>query len=185
MNQRLLGTLCIFGGLAYLINGLRFFAAGEPLPDQLDVILSSIWAVGGICGILGMIAVRVSGASRVASALSYVPVAALLAALAGNIQRALNPAIEFSPVSAVGLLGLAVGMVLVGVLTVRANVWKGWKKVIPFLPAVMPFIGMAIGAAIGVAGGVNVSLVALSWMLLGYAVVTSPVQLKAMVPVSG
>ena len=74
-------------------------------------------------------------------------------------------------------------MLLVGVLTVLANVWKGWKKVVPFLPAVMPFIGMAIGAAIGIVGGVNVSLVALSWMLLGYSVVTSPAPVNAMAPI--
>ena len=182
INTRVLGTLCIIGGAAYLINGLRFFVAGGPVTGLLEVVLSSIWAVGGICGILGMLAARVTGTNRVARILSYLPVVAFLSALAGNVQRALNPAVQFSPFIFFGLLGLVVGMLLVGVLTVLANVWKGWKKVVPFLPAVMPFIGMAIGAAIGIVGGVNVSLVALSWMLLGYSVVTSPAPVNAMVP---
>lgn len=183
INMRVLGILCIIGGAAYLINGLRFFLAGGPSQDWLGVVLSSIWAVGGICGVLGMLAARVTGTNRVVRDLSYLPVAAFLSVLAGNVQRALNPAVQFSsPLIVFGLLGLVVGMLLVGVLTVLANVWKGWKKAVPFLPAVMPFIGMAIGAAIGIAGGVNVSLVALSWILLGYSVMTSPVPVNATAP---
>lgn len=182
MNTRVLGALCIIGGAAYLINGLRFFVASGPVTDLLSVVLSSLWAVGGICGILGMLAARVTGSHRLARALSYLPVAAFLSALAGNVQGALNPAVQFSPFIFFGLLGLVVGMLLVGVLTILAQVWKGWKKVVPFLPAVMPFIGMAIGAAIGIVGGVNVSLVALSWMLLGYSVVTSPTAVNATAP---
>ena len=184
MNQRLLGGLCIVGGVAYLINGLRFFVAGEPVQDLLVAILSSIWALGGICGIVGMQAARVTGTHRVVQLLSYLPVAAFLATLAGTVQSAVNPLIQFSPLIVFGLLGLVVGMLLVGVFTIRANVWTGWKKVVPFLPAVMPFIGMAIGAAIGISGGVNVSLVALSWILLGYCVVISPAWQKAAVQVA-
>jgi hypothetical protein len=128
-----------------------------------------------------MQAAQVTGTNRVVRLLSYLPVAAFLSTLAGTVQRVVNPLIQFSPLIVFGLLGLVVGMLLVGVFTFRANVWKGWKKVVPFLPAVMPFIGMAIGAAIGVVGGVNVSLVALSWILLGYCVVTSPTQFRAVV----
>jgi len=178
LNARVLGTLCIIGGAAYLINGLRFFLAGVPLLDLLGVILSIIWAMGGICGVLGMLAARVTGTDRRVRALSYMPVAAFLSLLAGNVQQVLNPAFQFSPFILFGFLGLVAGMLVIGVLTVRASVWKGWTKVVPFLPAVMPFIGMAIGAAIGIAG-VNVSLVALSWMLLGYSVVTSPAPVNA------
>lgn len=181
MNQRLLGGLCILGGMAYLINGLRFFVAGEPVQDLLVVILSCLWALGGMSGILGMQAAQVTGSNRVVQLLSYLPVAALLAALIGTVQSAMNPLVQFSPLVAFGLLGLVVGMLLVGVFTIRANVWKGWKKVVPFLPAVMPFIGMAIGAAIGVDGGVNVTLVALSWILLGYCVVNSATPFRATV----
>jgi hypothetical protein len=181
MNQRLLGGLCIIGGVAYLINGLRFFLAGVPVQGVLVAILTCLWALGGISGILGMQAAQVTGTNRVVQLLSYLPAAAFLATLAGTVQSAVNPLIQFSPLIVFGLLGLVVGMLLVGVFTLRANVWKGWKKVVPFLPAVMPFIGMAIGAAIGVVGGVNVSLVALSWILLGYCVVTSPAPFRATV----
>ena len=181
MNQRLLGALCILGGVAYLINGLRFFVAGEPVQDLLAATLSCLWALGGICGILGMQAAQVTGNNRVVQLLSYLPAAAFLATLVGTVQSAVNPLVQFSPLIVFGLLGLVVGMLLVGVFTIRANVWKGWQKVVPFLPAVMPFIGMAIGAAIGISGGVNVSLVALSWMLLGYCVVNSAAPLRVAV----
>ena len=115
MNTRVLGALCIIGGAAYLITGLRFFVAGGPIEDLLGVVLSSIWALGGICGLLGMLAARVTGTNRVVRALSYLPVAAFLSALVGNVQRTLNPAIQFSPFIFFGLLGLVVGMLLVGV----------------------------------------------------------------------
>ena len=41
-----------------------------------------------------------------------------------------------------------------------------------FLPALMPFIGMIIVNLIGIGCGVNLILVASSWILLGYTVLS-------------
>jgi hypothetical protein len=179
MNPRSLGTLCVIGGTAYLMNGLRFFIAGAPVEDSLSGVLSGVWALGALCGVLGMVAVQVTGANRVIRIISYLPVVAFTLVLAGIASMLANPVDAFSPLIAFGLLGVVIGMLLNGAFTLRAPVWTGWKKAVPFLPAIMPFVGMALGNLIGVEGGVNVSLVALSWMVLGYAVITSPVTAEA------
>jgi hypothetical protein len=174
MNPRLLGTLCIVGGAAYLLNGLRFFIAGGPVEDQLEAILSAIWALGAICGILGIIAARATGTHRVVRLLSYLPIVAFLMVFTGLVPMIVNPANDVNPLIIFGLLGVVVAMLLNGTFTVVAKVWRGWKLLVPFLPAIMPFVGIALGSLIGIEGAVNVILVALSWMLLGYAVMTSP-----------
>ena len=63
-------------------------------------------------------------------------------------------------------------MLLVGFFTLFAKTWSGWKKMVPFLPALMPFIGMIIANLIGIGAGINQILVASSWILLGYTVLT-------------
>ena len=183
MNPRLLGTLCIIGGAAYLLNGLRYaIIGGFVQQDLLGVVLSGIWALGGICGVLGMIKLRVTGTNRVIRILSYLPIAGFLLILAGNLLWVMNPAVGFNPPGVLGFFALLIGLLMNGFFTLRANVWSGWKKAVPFLPAIMPFVGMALGSLIGVQGAVNLSLVALSWMLLGYTVTISPE--RALVPAS-
>lgn len=173
MNPRILGTICVIGGAAYLIQGLRFAVLGSYVPDLLGVVLSGIWALGAICGVLGMIALRATGTNRVVRIISYLPIAGFLLILASNLYWVMNPDVQFNPLGVFGFLGVLVGLLLNGFFTLRANVWSGWKKAVPFLPAIMPFLGMAIGSLTGVEG-VNVSLVALSWVLLGYTVTISP-----------
>jgi hypothetical protein len=174
MNSRLLGTLCIIGGAAYLLNGLKNAVIGGFLQqDLLGVVLSGIWALGGICGVLGMIQLRVTGTNRVIRILSYLPIAGFLLFLVGNLYWAMNPA-GFNPPAVLGFFVLLIGLLMNGFFTLSANVWTGWKKAVAFLPAIMPFVGLAIGSLIGIEGVANLSLVALSWMLLGYTVTTGP-----------
>jgi hypothetical protein len=175
MNPRLLGTLCIIGGAAYLLNGLRYaIIGGFVQQDLLGVVLSVIWALGGICGVLGMIALCVTGTNRVTRTLSYLPIAGFLLFLAGNLFWVMNPVVGFNPPGVLGFFALLIGLLMNGFFTLFAGVWTGWKKAVAFLPAIMPFVGLAIGSLIGIEGVVNLSLVALSWMLLGYTVTTSP-----------
>ncbi len=172
MNPRLLGTICIIGGAVYLLEGLRFAVKGSYVSDMLDVVLMGIWALGSIGGVLGMIALRVTGTNRISRILSYLPIAGFLLILASILYRVMNPDVQFNPLGVFGFLAVLVGLLLNGFFTLFAHVWSGWKKVVAFLPAIMPFVGMAIGSLTGIEG-VNVSLVGLSWMLLGYTVSVS------------
>jgi hypothetical protein len=172
MNKKLLGVICMAGGAAYLALGFKFLVSGAATNDFVDLVLSTIWSLGGICGILGMIAGGVTGKKAVFRVLSYLPILAFGLNIAGNIVQALNKGLDFNPLTIISLLLLVVSMILLGIFTVIAKVWTGGKQVAPFLPAVMPFIGMAIGGLLHIVGAVNVSLVALSWVLLGYLVLT-------------
>ncbi len=170
MNKKTLGTLCMVGGAAYLIVGIKFLINRAPSNDLIDLILSTVWSFGGICGILGMLAEQATGENRIVRGLSYLPIVAFLLNIAGNVVQGLNPALQVNPLTFIALLLLAIGMLLVGSFTVFAKVWKGGRQFVPFLPALMPFVGMAIGSLIGIVGGVNVSLVAISWIVLGFVV---------------
>jgi hypothetical protein len=174
MNPRLLGIICVIGGAVYLLQGLRFAVIGGYMRDQLDVVFSGIWALGAICGVLGMIAVHATGTNRVIRTISFLPIAGFLLIIGGNLYWLMNPDVQFNPLAVFGFLGVLVGLLLNGFFTLFANVWSGWKKAVAFLPAIMPFVGMAIGSLIGIEGAVNLSLVGLSWMLLGYTVTISP-----------
>jgi hypothetical protein len=181
MNPRLLGIICVIGGAVYLLQGLRFAVIGGYVRDQLDVVFSGIWALGAICGVLGMIAVHATGTNRVIRTISFLPIAGFLLIIGGNLYWLMNPDVQFNPLAVFGFLGVLVGLLLNAFFTLFANVWSGSKKAVAFLPALMPFVGMAIGSLIGIEGAVNLSLVGLSWMLLGYTVTIS--LQSALVPV--
>ena len=171
---RLGGTLCIVGGAVLLLLGLRFLVEGGAVEDGLTGLMVGIWALGGICGVLGMIALEATGTNPIVRIVSYLPVVAFLVVLLGIVYPIGNTANGWNVLIAFGLLGLLVGLVLNGVFVLRANVWSGWKQIVPFLPAIMPFVGIAIDGLIGTKVGVNVGLIGLSWMLLGYVLTMSP-----------
>ena len=172
MNNRGLGLICMIGGVAYLIVGIRFLLAGGVEQFGLiDVILSIGWAAGENCGVLGMIAERATGQNKVVLIISYLPIVAFLLVTIGEIESFMTPSTG-DGLTIMGLLLLVISMLLVGVFTLFAKTWSSWRKVVPFLPAVMPFLGMFIANLIGIGGGVNQILVALSWILLGYSVLT-------------
>lgn len=170
MNKKTLGLLCMIGGGTYLIVGIKFLMNRVPSNELIDLILSTLWSFGGICGILGLLAERATGENRIVRGISYLPIVAFLLNIAGNVVQVFNPGLEVNPLTFIALLLLAIGMLLVGFLTVFGKVWKGGRQFVPFLPALMPFVGMAIGSLVGIVGGVNVSLVAISWILLGFVV---------------
>src|SRR5688572_18559626 len=63
MNTRLLGTICILGALAAATEGVRVLL-GRGDPDSLTYVLVLVGAVGPVCGVLGMRALRVAGSGR-------------------------------------------------------------------------------------------------------------------------
>src|SRR4030095_9431845 len=70
-------------------------------------------------------------------------------------------------------------MLVTGGLAIGAGVWRGWRRIAPFLPGLqipMLFALMALGAGNGrgMAGYIQAVFASLAFLLLGYAVFTGP-----------
>jgi hypothetical protein len=172
---RLLGGLAIAGGLCYLAMGGYFLVTGDDaglLPNLLNVL----WAVGALCGLVGIGMLGVLGRGlfgRIALALALLAYA--LAALDGFLILAGLFSSETSPLFAVSRLGTLVGMLLVGIAALVARRWTGWRMLAPFaVPLAMP---LAIVAGLVTGTLVPIPLfIGLAWLLIGYAVFSTPRQ---------
>ena len=175
MNTRWLGTIFIVGTLVHLLNGFRPNNPGDTL-DTLDIIANLVWGIGGFCGIVGLIRLNALGSNTVARALGFLPMFGfaffvLLEALRlGGFITSGTP-IRFV-LASIAWLPMLAGMLLVGILTIAAKTWRGWRRFVPLLAIVMYPIGYGIGSAIGsdAIGGV---LVGAFWVLLGYVIATA------------
>jgi len=58
---------------------------------------------------------------------------------------------------------------VVGILTIAAKTWRGWRRFVPLLASVMFPIGLTIGNAIGIGGVISGAF----WVLLGYVIATA------------
>ena len=169
MNTRLVGTICILGALAVATEGVRVFL-GRGDPDTLTYVLGLVGAMGTVCGVLGMRALRVAGSGRAGQwALNLMLAAeggfgfiALLSLLTG---RSLDP----WP-AVVGMVSVMAAIV-VGVLALREKAWEGWRK---FAPLALP-LALVLAIALGIAGTPPLFLISVSaaWLVNGYAVQSS------------
>ena len=169
MNPRLLGTLCILGVLVGAAEGVRILLGRED-PDTLTYVLGLVSAVGTVCGMLGMMALKVAGNGRagqlVLGLMLASEVATGLLALVGLItRRVLDP----WP-AVVGMISV-VAAIAVGFLAVRAGRWEGWRK---FAPFALP-LALVLGIVMGFAGAPPLYLIIFSaaWLVIGYAVRSS------------
>ena len=64
------------------------------------------------------------------------------------------------------------GMLLVGILTIAARRWRGWRRFVPLLTIVLVPISFALGQAIDDLSWAA-AIIYLAWILLGYAVATA------------
>jgi hypothetical protein len=174
-GHRLLGGLAMAGGLCYLAMAASFLVTGDDtglLPNLLNVL----WALGALCGLVGIGMLGVLGRGlfgRIALALALLAYA--LASLDGLLILAGLFSSETSPLFAVSRLGTLVGMLLVGIAALVARRWTGWRMLSPFaVPLAMP---LAIVAGLVTGAMVPIPLfIGLAWLLIGYAVFSTPRQ---------
>jgi hypothetical protein len=172
-RHRLLGGLAMAGGLCYLVMTIAFLATGNET-GLFFHLLSILWALGCLCGLagIGMLGVLGRGlfgrVALVVALLTYA-IAALDSVL---IMAGLYSGME-SPLFALSRLGTLVGMLLVGIAALVARRWPGWRTFAPFaIPLAMP-LALLTGLATG--GMVPIPLfISLGWLLIGYAVFSTP-----------
>ncbi len=179
MNTRVLGTICSIGALAVLVEGFRPTTIGSSAAqfgDTFTALAYALYGIGGICGIAGLIKRNALGTKATARAMGFLPMIGFAAFVLGDGLRAaglLPPdAPIYGMVAGIAWLTMLAGMLVVGILTVAAKSWHGWRRFIPLLTVVMLPIGFGIGALTGMSalGG---ALFFASWVLLGFVIATA------------
>jgi hypothetical protein len=176
MNTRSLGVLCMVGSGMILLDAARMVALGyDSTADfsTLNLVTGTLWAVGGIAGLLGLIHLNVLGSNSVVRALGFIPIIGFGLLIVANIlQMAGVFKTDNNTPAGIGWLVQMAGMVLVGILAIAARVWDGWKRFVPLLAVVLAPLGFALGSMVGDLN-LGVMPVYAVWILLGYLVSTS------------
>ena len=170
MKPRVLGAILFFGSLVATLNSFR----GDDL-DMLGSAALVLWSIGGVCGIIGLIRLNVLGPNAVARAFGFLPILGFLVLILGEglswtgfseLGDPLN-----NSLAAIGWVAVLAGMLVVGILTIAAKTWSGWRRFVPLLTVVIVPIAFGIGQAVGSQNLTGVPAFAV-WMLLGYVIAT-------------
>ena len=176
MNTRLLGTLGMIGGLAYVV--MAGFSAIVPIsftdfnfPAQL---LHIVWAAGAICGWLGFIAIRGTGQNIAVRFLSFLPIVGLSLILVAAVYALINRFAPYSvPLGGVGIALELIGIVLNTIFAIATRALTGWRKFAPlFVLCSVVLGGLIMGLTNGSVLGLPLCL-GFAYAILGYAVLSA------------
>jgi len=182
-RARLAGTACLAGGvlqLASIATGL-----GTRTPPAGLVI----WGLAMVClmgGPLGLLALRAAGGRRLGYFGAGLALLGQATQVAGMVYIAVYPALEdeqlFTPL---GAQAIWIGMLLLGVATVRAGALTGWRRLAPLaVPAYFVAQVVAIQIPFYFSKGLNPNYAVLgawglAWIVLGLAIRTTSSQRSA------
>lgn len=177
MNTRWMGALLSIGAVAVMINGFRTAGVGSnsPIIDLYSSLAYVIWGIGGICGVVGLIRSNALGSNAIARAVGFLPLIGFACFVLGDGLRILGflntTDSLYNVFAAIAWIAMLAGMLVVGILTIAAKTWRGWRRFAPLLTIVMFPIAMGIGQATGnmVIGAL---LGWLPWVLLGYVILS-------------
>ena len=171
MNTRFLGIICIVGSVIAVLDAFRVSALGKNY-DDVTLITISLWCIGGIAALVGMIQLNAVGSNTVVRALTFLPIIGFVLLILGGVLQLAGAITPENTIFSIGWLALYSGMVLVGILTIAAKVWRGWRRFVPLLTVVLMPVGFSIGYAVGSLSLGAASIYAV-WALLGYVIATA------------
>jgi hypothetical protein len=167
------GMLCLVGGAGWLANGL--WAAGMGAPEGgAFVVAEVVWVAIQVLLLVGVIGLALSGAVSGLFGLIALGVA-LLGRVDFVVAEMHSLAIgEESFLLPVGAFITAVGMTLVGIAVIRARRWSGWRRFMPLLVGLYPFVAMfPLIAVMSEPSFLSIALWGVPWTLLGLAMWSS------------
>lgn len=170
---RIAGVLCAVGGAGWLVNGLWASAMGSP-EGATFVVAEVFWLAIQALLLIGVVGLALSGAAP-----GWFGVIALGIALLGRAEFVAaemhSLAIgEESLLLPLGALITAVGMTLVGIAVLRASRWEGWRRFMPLLVGLYPFVAMfPLVFVVSEPSYLSIALWGVPWLLLGYAMYSS------------
>ena len=173
MNTRLLGSILIVASLIAMLEALRQRA--PETGDTLSRIVFILWCIGGIAGVVGLIRLNALGTNATMRAAAFLPIIGFVAGILGDGLNLIGGETAQPVTSAIlGFAWITIlgGMLVVGILTIAAKSWQGWRRFVPLLTVVSAPVSLAIGAAIGsveIGGALAFSF----WVLLGFVIATA------------
>jgi hypothetical protein len=179
-GPRLLGTLGMISAPMMAAVGIYHYFGQVPLGQstQAEGVLGIIYIAGWMCTAAGMRWLGVTGTGTASTAAFLMQMVGLALAAAFSLQEIFRFGfLEGSTLSNVTDAAWPLShlfMLAIGGLVVRAGIWKGWRRLAPFVCGLaLPtfFISMAVG--VPAAGFVLFPvLTAIGFSMLGYAVRT-------------
>ncbi len=167
INTRVLGMLCVICNSIWLADSLRWIITGGAW-DTLHLIAWDIAAIGGICGVLGLLALKATGSHPILRLLSYLPILGFLFYIASSFT-----AKEGDLSGIIAWFLQQGGMLVVAILALSTKGW-GWRKWTPLVTVLAFPIGAMVLGSLGLASSGSSPLVqSAAWVLLGYAVLSS------------
>lgn len=171
-RHRLMGGLAMVGAACYIVLAIYMMVTNYA-DTPLALALNLAWTLGSLAGLVGIGMLGAAGRGVFGRiALGVAMLAYALAALDGLLILVGIFSGEDSPLFAVSRLGTLVGMLLLGIATVVARRWPGWRKFSPFaIPLAMPVV-LLFGLATG--GNLPIPMfIGLAWLIIGYAIVST------------
>lgn len=170
MSTRLLGILCIAGSVIAIVGTLFFQVRFDAPPtNTISFITAFLWPIGVIAGLVGLIQSNGVGSNPAVRAVAFLPIIALGLNTVAGVAELTGVGSPDSVLFIVGFFGLWVGMVLVGILTIAAKMWPGWRRFIPLFVILV----MILNGATGFDNSLGQAISSGVWVLLGYAVATA------------
>ena len=165
MDNRILGAICIIGS-ALAVLGTLLLRARFDEPDS--ILVGIIWLAGALAGLLGLIQSNGVGRNPVLRAVAFLPILSIVLVIAWGIADVTGLVPSDSMMGNIGYFGFLIGLVLVGIFTIAAKEWQGWRRFVPLFTLLMFIVGTGfpnvyVGQALAVS----------SWALLGYVVTTA------------
>ena len=135
--------------------------------DSIDHGLYFLWGLGELCAFWAIYALGATGQSKVMRAAPFVAMIGFAAMVVGEFLYIAG--LELADILVgVAWIAILLGSLITAILAVVARTWSGWRKFAPLLCI------LAVPIALLLPGAWNDVLFGLSWMVLGYAVMTSP-----------
>ena len=144
----MLGTIGMLGGLFYMIAGLRMLLFHHAVDFTTDV-LGILWAACWVCGGIALLALRVTGWSRFRLFVSVLLIAGFFTAMLWGIHRLIDQAAADRGPFAVAPIIVILGMLGTGIFALASSPWRGWRRCIPLLIAIVYIISIVINVVRG------------------------------------
>jgi len=173
--------LAMLGAPMLLVEVITFVTSNDPNRNSPFVGLTGLVYLGGwICSLVALRRLGVLGRSMASRIVYSIQVTLVVMAGLFSLEEMAYGSFERMPIQVLDLAWPLshTFMLVTGGLAIGTGVWRGWRRIAPFLPGLkipMLFALMALGAGNGrgMAGYIQAVFASLAFLLLGYAVFTS------------
>jgi hypothetical protein len=172
MKIRLLGILCVIGSALQVVDGVRWATFHITTGDSLSLIFDILFSIGALCALWAVLLLKVTGTNRIFQGLTLIPMVGFLANIINDFQQLAKAGRPDDPLSSVGGSLILLGMLVVGILTIVAKRWMGWRRFTPLIVILALPLAILVSLIAQTTGLISI-FVGSAMALFGYAVLSS------------